>query len=306
MAALDTLNRRYGIAGQLVFKEGPGGLAIAEVSNANANATIALQGGHLMSWTPRGSRPVMWLSKAAKFGPGKSIRGGIPVCWPWFGAHPQDSSFPSHGFARTVLWDVIAAEAKIGGDTSLALRLVQNDVTRSQWPYATWLTMYISVGTKLEIDLITRNTGNSPITIGEALHAYFEVGDVREISIHGLAGCEYRDKADSGARKHQTGPVTFGAETDRIYINTAVDCLVDDPILERRIRISKQGSRSTVVWHPWHEKAAKMGDLGDEGYLRMVCVESANAADNILTIAPGDEHRLVANYQIEPLGMPYR
>ena len=306
MTDINTLNHRYGISGQVVFKEGAGGLVIVEVNNANANATITLQGGHLMSWTPRGSQPVIWLSKAAKIGPGKSIRGGVPVCWPWFGPHPEESSFPAHGFARTALWDVIASEATIGGDTRLVLRLVQNAVSRSRSPYSSQLTMYMTLGKKLGIDLVTRNTGDIPFTIGEALHTYFDVGDAREISIHGLSGCEYIDKVDGGIRKRQTGPVTFSAETDRIYINTTADCLIDDPILGRRIHVSKQGGRSTVVWNPWNEKAAKMGDLGDEGYLRMVCVESANAADNLVAIAPGDGHRLQVSYRIEPLPALHR
>jgi D-hexose-6-phosphate mutarotase len=152
----------------------------------------------------------------------------------------------------------------------------------------------------LKIDLVTSNTGGMPITIGEVLHTYFEVGDVREIAIHGLDGCEYLDEVDGDKRKEQSGPVMFNAETDRVYFNTGADCVIDDPGLGRRIRICKSGSRSTVVWNPWNEKAAKMGDLGDEGHLHMVCVESANAAENLVTISPGSEHHLQVSYQLEP------
>lgn len=300
MADVDSLNIRHGISGQLTFKEVSGGLVVAEVANAYAAGTVALQGGHLMSWTPHGSRAVIWLSKAAKFLPGKSIRGGVPVCWPWFGAHPTEPTFPAHGFARTVPWEVVATEALGNGETRIILSLNQKDISRSRWPYSCELSIHITMGAVLEIDLVTSNTGGIPIAIGEALHTYLEVGDVREIAIHGLDGCEYLDKVDGGKRKQQSGPVMFNAETDRIYLNSVADCVIDDPGLGRRIRISKSGSRSTVVWNPWHEKAAKMGDLGDEGYLRMVCVESANAAENFVTIAPGSEHRLQVSYQLEP------
>jgi glucose-6-phosphate 1-epimerase len=196
---------------------------------------------------------------------------------------------------------VIAVEEAGAGGTRLILNLEQNDAARQYWPYSSELRMCVSLGAALEIELNTRNTGMTPIIIGEALHTYFEVSDAREITVHGLDGCEYIDKVDDGKRKRQLGPVTFSGETDRVYLDTVDDCLIDDPGLNRRIRISKQGSRSTVIWNPWREKAAKMGDLGEEGYLNMVCVESANAADNVVSIAAGNEHRLRVTYRLEPL-----
>lgn len=295
------LNERFGLRGQVAFKEGAGGLAVVEVSNSHATAALALQGGHLIRWAPRSQTPVIWLSRAAKFGPGKSIRGGVPVCWPWFGPHSSDASLPAHGFARTVPWEVTATQTLPNGATRLSLRLVSSDATRAAWPYSTELMLHITVGTTLEMDLVTRNTGNEAVTLGQALHTYFEVGDVRRIKIHGLGGCEYIDKVDGGARKVQNGPVTIAAETDRIYLGSTADCLIDDPQLRRRIRIAKGGSRSTVVWNPWIEKAAKMGDLGENGYLNMVCVESANAADDVVTLAPGAEYRLWVRYSAEGL-----
>ncbi|MDX1251911.1 MAG: D-hexose-6-phosphate mutarotase [Gammaproteobacteria bacterium] len=295
------LNERFGLRGQVTFREGAGGLAVVEVSNSHATAALALQGGHLMRWAPRPQSPVIWLSRAAKFGPGKSIRGGVPVCWPWFGPHSSDASLPAHGFARTVPWEVTATRALPNGATGLSLRLVPSDATRAAWPYSTEVMLHIIVGTALEMNLVTHNTGNEAVTLGQALHTYFEVGDVRRIKIHGLGGCEYIDKVDGGARKVQNGPVTIAAETDRIYLGSTADCLIDDPQLRRRIRITKGGSRSTVVWNPWIEKAAKMGDLGESGYLNMVCVESANAADDVVTLAPEAEHRLWVRYSAEGL-----
>ncbi len=301
MVDIAVLNQEYAVAGKVIFKAGPGGLPLVELSSTHGSAVVALQGGHLLSWIPRGEQPVIWLSKDAKFAPGKSIRGGVPVCWPWFGPHSGEASFPAHGFARTVPWQVIAAEKYGDGGTRLVLSLEHNATTRRYWPFSSEVTLRISLAAALEIELITRNTGVTPITIGEALHTYFEVGNVREIAIRGLEDCEFVDKVDCGKNKRQQGPVTFSGELDRVYLNTISDCLIDDPGLNRRIRIQKRGSRSTVVWNPWHEKAAKMGDLGEQGYLNMVCVESANAADNTVSISAGDEHHLAAIYRVEAL-----
>jgi len=290
----------FEIPRHVTFREAPGGLALVDVSNSLATATIALQGAHVMTWAPRGERPVLWLSPAAKLAPGKSIRGGVPLCWPWFGPHASESKFPGHGFARTVPWELVDARALSNGATYLAFRLVESDTTRAQWPHTSPVEAHITVGTTLAIDLVTRNAGSQPITIGDALHTYFAVSDVRDIAIHGLGGCPYLDKVDGSARKQQAGPVTIASEVDRVYLDSTADCLIDDLRWARRIRIHKSSSRSTVVWNPWIEKAAKMGDFGSAtGYLDMVCVESANAADDVVTVAPGDEHQLRVRYSVE-------
>ncbi len=316
----DSLNRTFGCGGQIVFKAGPGGLAVAEVSNAHGTAVIALQGAHVMTWAPRNEAPVIWLSRAAKFAPGRSIRGGVPVCWPWFGPHASDAKFPGHGFARTVMWDVIGTEALGDGSTRLTFRICQDAATRAQWPHASDALNIVTVGRTLDIELVTHNTGTAAITVGDAFHAYFEVSDIRNCRIDGLDGCPYLDKVDGGRRKMQTGPVAIGSEVDRIYLESTAeaanapslargprldpiaDVLIDDPGLRRRLRIAKRGSRSTVVWNPWIDKAAKMGDFGPDGYLNMVCVESANAADDVVAIPPGGEHRLWVRYSVEPRG----
>lgn len=285
----------------MTFQEGPGGLGVVDVAGVQGGATIALQGAQVLTWAPRGQKPVIWISRAAKFTPGKSIRGGVPLCWPWFGPHATEASFPAHGYARTVAWEVVGTRALAEGAVCLDFRLIQTETTRAQWPHAASLECHITVGKVLEIDLGTRNLDSHAITIGDALHTYFEVDDVRKIAIRGLEDCYYLDKLDADKRKRQAGPVTIGAETDRIYLDATADCLIDDPGLRRRIRIRKRGSHSTVVWNPWIDKAARMGDFVENGYLNMVCVESTNAADDVVTIAPGGEHHLWVRYEVEPL-----
>ncbi len=297
----EQLNSKFGIKDQVVFKTGAGGLTMVEVSNAKASATIALQGAHLLSWVPKGQPPVIWLSTAAKFAPGKSVRGGIPICWPWFGAHESEASYPAHGYARTVEWDVVSTEALANGATRLLFRFAGNEASAKMWPHATPCDYQITIGTALELELITRNQESTPVTIGQALHTYFAISDIREVDVDGLNGCPYLDKVDGLTRKQQSGIVTFSGETDRIYLDSTADCIIEDSAMERRICISKRNSASTIVWNPWNEKAEQMGDLGERSYLGMVCVESANAADDVVTIPAGGEHRLYVRYDLEPL-----
>lgn len=301
MNSPEELNRRFGLDRQLVFDTGAGGLTVARVANDHASATIALQGAHVLAWQPRGEEPVIWLSPDAKFAPRKSVRGGVPICWPWFGAHATESSFPAHGFARTVPWAVGATERLPDGATRVAFRLELSDATRAQWPYATPVETVITVGKTLEVALVTRNEGKTAVTIGEALHTYFAISDIRQVSVTGFDGRAYLDKVKNFAREKQSGPIRFASETDRIYLDTAKECAIEDPGMGRRIRITATGSRSTVVWNPWVEKAEKMGDFGKDGWTRMVCVETANAADDVITIPPGGEHRLTATYSVEKL-----
>ncbi len=295
------LNQRFAISNHVQFKEITPGIIAAEVSNSHANSNIVLQGAHVATWQPRGQEPVIWLSPFAKFAPGKSIRGGVPICWPWFGPHASDSKLPGHGYARTVMWDVQETRALPDGGTFLAFGLVETDATRAQWPHASTARLEVVVGKTLRVELITANTGKAAFVLGEALHTYFQISDVAQMKIRGLEGCDYLDKVGEPARRTQQDAIVIESEVDRVYVDTEADCVIEDKGLKRAIRIAKQGSRSTVVWNPWTEKANKMGDFGENGFRNMVCVESANAFDNLVTFQPGETHRLVVEYSVEPL-----
>lgn len=295
------LNQRFAISNHVQFREIAEGIIVAEVTNQHALSVITLQGAHITTFQPRGEEPVIWLSPFAKFAPGKSIRGGVPICWPWFGAHATNGTLPGHGYARTVPWDVLETKALPDGSTFLRFGLVENDATRTQWPNASSVQLEATVGKSLRAELVTKNTGNAAFQLGEALHTYFHISDVGQITIRGLENCEYLDKVKDFARFRQEDGIVIESEVDRVYVNTAADCVIEDKGLKRAIRIAKQGSQSTVVWNPWTEKADKMGDLGEDGYRGMVCVESGNALENIITLAPGETHRLAAVYSIEKL-----
>lgn len=306
---IDQLNDEFSLevhGNNLHFKEGKGGIPVVEVINKKARATISLQGAHILSWIPNGEEEVIWLSEDAKFAPGKSVRGGVPICWPWFGAYESDtgesnSDFPAHGFARTVNWQVICTEALDNHSTRISFTTLPQPDNEQMWPAGTSVTYKVTIGKKLEMEIITHNNGSKAITIGQALHTYFNVGDVSRLMLHGLDDTNYLDKPDNFKRKNQKGPVTINEEVDRIYLDTATDCLIDDNALNRCIVIVKCGSHSTVVWNPWKEVAEKMGDLGEEGYKRMLCVESANADKDVVTIEPGKVHQLWVQYRVQHL-----
>ena len=299
-ADIDSFNQNYGISGQLEFVQSESGLITACIRNAHAQSEIALQGAHIMTFQPSGTQPVVWLSPVAKLVQGKSIRGGVPVCWPWFGAHTSNPTFPAHGFARTALWQVVASQSLQDGSTRISFELPESSIPPDQWAHPCRASLVATVGKTLTVELATENTGNQPFQIGEALHTYFTISDVDALRITGMEGCTYLDKVGNPETRTQQCAIEITSEVDRIYIDTEADCLIEDAGFKRRIRIAKSGSKSNIVWNPWIAKSAKMGDFGsDTGYRGMVCVESANAASNQVTVLPGETHTLRVVYSTE-------
>lgn len=300
MDSTKQLTHHFGGNAQILFRQLGDEIVVAEIDNSLATATISLYGGHVVSWRPKHQvAPVLWVSKLAQFKPGKAIRGGVPICWPWFGAHPSNSKLPAHGYARISPWEVVSVHALQGGATEITLALSDTDLSCNHGPREVRLSIRITVGTTLEVALTTTNVGDLPITLTEGLHTYFNVGDVTNISVHGLEGSEYVDLLRGNLRCQQEGPVKFGGELGRIYVNNQATCVIDDRQLQRRIRVEKCGSLSTAVWNPWTVTAAKMDDLGPDGWSDMVCVESANALENQVTVAGGSRHTLTATYSAE-------
>jgi glucose-6-phosphate 1-epimerase len=299
---LEQLNNEFSLQvanNNLHFKTGKGDIPLVEIQNEQASAIISMQGAQLLSWIPKGEKEVIWLSEDAKFAAGKSVRGGIPVCWPWFGAHETNADYPSHGFARTTNWQVISTEALGDGRTRISFTTQPLAENKQMWPADTTVLYQLTIGKKLEMELITHNNGSKPVTISQALHTYFNVGNVNKVLLHGLDDVKYLDKLDGFKRKNQHGPLKIKEEVDRIYLDTASTCVIEDKILKRNIVIIKCGSHSTVVWNPWQETASKMGDLGEEGYKKMLCVESSNAAEDSLIIEPGKVHQLWVQYDVQ-------
>ena len=299
--AISALALEFGIRDHVDFMAGSAGLPQLRLTNAYGGARIALQGAQVLSWAPFGQADLIWISPAARFSSGVSLRGGIPVCWPWFGPRKGATGLPAQGIARKELWGIVASGISDDGRVRVDFRLMPRRSGNSVWSFATPVHYRVTLGKALELELLTRNESTETVTIGVALHTYWAVADVRDVRILGLEGCTYIDKLDGDVRKRQQGAVTISAETDRIYFDDGAACEIEDPGHARRIRISKRGSGTTVVWNPWVEKAARLGDMGKDGHLRMVCVETADAADDVVTIAPGGGHLLQVRYQVEPL-----
>jgi D-hexose-6-phosphate mutarotase len=265
-----------------------------------ASGQVYLHGAHVAAWQPEGAAPVLWISRDSAFGEGKPIRGGVPICFPWFAAHATDPRAPGHGFARIRPWTLIEAREAADRTVALTLALEDDDATRAGvWPHRFRATFTVEVGRTLRMTLAVENRDRAPITFEEALHTYFAVQDIREVTVAGLEGVEYLDKVDGFARKRQPGaPIRFSAETDRIYLATRGTCTIHDPGKRRRIAIAKTGSDTTVVWNPWTAKAKAMADFGDLEWPEMVCVETCNVNAHAVTLAPGDRHTLTATITV--------
>lgn len=261
--------------------------------NAACTAEIHLQGAHITRWHPHGAGEVLWLSERASFEPGVPIRGGIPICWPWFGPHPTDPHAKAHGFARTCVWTLEMLDES-PHVTRARMVLRSDDETRALWPHEFELTLDAVFGAALDVTLTTRNTGTAPFTITEALHTYLGVSDVRRVTVEGLAGERYVDKVRNRDAVQEEAVLTFTSETDRVYA-TEGDCALADAA--GRVHISKRGSGSTVIWNPWIEKAARMTDFGDDEWTSMLCIEAANALDAAVTVAPGASHKIATTIQ---------
>jgi glucose-6-phosphate 1-epimerase len=298
----ESLNKKFAIGSELIFEQLASGITLIEIDTPLATATISLEGGQVVTWHPKSqAEPVLWVSKLAHFVPGKAIRGGVPICWPWFGAHPTNPKLPSHGYARITPWQVRVTEILSDGTLRICLTMGENELAKLHWPQQVVLTIEVIVGDTLTIKLTSTNESSQNITLTEGLHTYFNVGDVSTTRVHGFDGVEYVDLTRNNARHVQNGPITFEAELGRIFLNSQESCVIEDQAFRRRINVEKQGSLSTAVWNPWSETASTISDLGADGWRNMVCVEGANALDNTVTISPNASHTHVARYSAEAL-----
>lgn len=296
---LAQLNRDYGLAGQVTFVEGKGGFPYIEVANEQATALISVYGGQVLAFKPvSATHDLMFVSDAAYYQPGKAIKGGAPVCWPWFGPDPEGQGRPSHGLVRNRLWTVRGIQALSDGATQVTLGVSDTEETLALWPYRFALAIEITVGKTLDLALVTQNLGDRPFDITQALHTYFTVGDISQTAVLGLGDTTYIDKVDDQKVKPQSGPITIAEEVDRIYQGVPSELMIDDRALNRQVRITSTGNQTAVVWNPWVEISAKSGDLADDAYQKFVCVETTNAADDVVSVPAQGEYRLAVTYEL--------
>ena len=303
---LKELNEHFGIKQILEFRENEQGLIAGVVSTPTCSAEFYLQGAHLTKWQPTGQNPVLFLSEKSSFAPGKAIRGGIPVIFPWFGARTKTvtsdrTDGPAHGFARTSCFRLTSA-ASSGDDFQLTFVLAPDTVSQELGFDDFLVTYKITVGNELELELIVENHSQNPLSFEEAFHTYFAVGDVKQASIKGLDRTEYFDKTDDFKRKWQIEELlTLTGVTDRPYVKTEAQIDIADPKSERVISVDKLNSKTTVIWNPWSELTAKMGDMEADAWQRMLCVETANCSDDLILLPAGKQHTMHARVVVNPL-----
>ena len=296
------LNERFGLPGILAFDE-HGSLTRARITLESCEAEVYLQGAQLTRWKPAGEQPVLFLSERSEFTPGKAIRGGIPICFPWFGPRSDGRPGPSHGFARIEEWEVSFAAYLPGteGDSlSLTFSLGPSEHSKALGFDNFRAVCEMKLGSTLSVRLTVANLAEQPLHFEEALHSYFQVVDVRNAPITGLASAAYLDKRDAGREKTAPAePLQLTEWSDRVFPENTARMVIEDRGNSRKIVIEKENSATTVVWNPWAEGAAGLADLGVETWPEFLCVEAANTASDAITLAPGAAHSMAIQVMVE-------
>ncbi|MDP2339895.1 MAG: D-hexose-6-phosphate mutarotase [Deltaproteobacteria bacterium] len=315
LQSLEDLNAHHVVKGA-TWTAGPAGSGgpVLEIDTEQCTARVCSYAAHVATWNPKlglagadvVTRPGLFCSPKTFWGAGKAIRGGVPICWPWFGGRtddpkPEGKASPAHGFARTRPWFVESVTAEDNGRIEVTFLLVSDDDTLAIWPHAFEARLVASLGTSLNLTLEVKNVDDAAFDYEAALHTYLTVSDVEKIKLVGLEGTTFLDKVDGGKEK-QTGrePLTLSTETDRVFLNTKSAVVVDDPGLSRQLRIEKTGSSATVVWNPWLVKATAMTDLGGDAWRSFVCVEAANVRPTPVPLSPGATHAMSTRITVIP------
>ncbi|PBJ24667.1 putative glucose-6-phosphate 1-epimerase [Pseudomonas sp. ACN8] len=281
------------------------------IRHGQAELLVAQQGAHILSYQLAGQPPLIWLNDEAVFKTGKSIRAGVPVCWPWFGnfaRNPQSvqamrtsNEAPSaHGFVRAMDWELGGIEAE-GESLKVEFLLPYPEGGFPGWPHQVDLTLSIRLDEQLHIHLISHNRGTETVSISQALHSYFAVSDVREVHVEGVDGLSYIETLEDWKTRQQLGDLCFIGETDRIYLDAPPLLSIVDPTWERRIELTSSGSRTAVIWNPWIDRAAAFSDMADDGWQRMLCIETANVMGDVVNLKPGASHMLGVSVGSKPL-----
>lgn len=291
-AKIAALNERVSIPGVAQIVSGNGGLPKIQIETASATAEIYLHGAQVTAWKPADANEVLFLSEKSQWAEGKAIRGGIPVCFPWFRAKADDPQAPAHGFVRTKEWKIESIAVQKDDSVSVDFSTGSDDATRRWWPFDFRLEYRITIARDLKLELTMKNTGQSALRFEEALHTYFKVGDIEHVSVTGLDGTTYLDNRDGNRGKMQSGDLRFSSQTDNAYVNASGPVEIADTVLGRRLKTKKWSSNSTIVWNPWRDGAASMMDLRQDEWCGMLCVEGGNILDSAVMLQPQQTHTM--------------
>lgn len=286
-------------------------LACWRIRNGDAEVIVAEQGAQVLSYCHGDATPIIWLSEEAVFERGQAVRGGVPVCWPWFGdlmrnpesvqgAYQSDQPAPAHGLVRNIDWVLERSDSDAASATLTFGCNAESDLPG--WPHAVDLRLAICLdGKGLHLSLTSHNRGGTPITLSQALHSYFAVSDIHQVTVEGLDGCPYIETLDGWQQRQQQGDLVFDGETDRIYMDLPSTLVLRDPGLKRRIVLETRGSRSAVLWNPWIAKAQRLSQFADDAWQRMLCIETANVMSDAVQLDPSANHTLSVSIATEPL-----
>jgi glucose-6-phosphate 1-epimerase len=302
---IDALNRTFGIPNVVAVTSGNGELPKIRVTAPSASAEIYLHGAHVTSWQPANADEVLFVSAKSHWQDGRAIRGGIPICFPWFRAKADDASAPAHGFVRTREWRLDSMKAD-GESVVVVCSTESDESTLRWWPHSFRLTHIVSIGRFLKLQLVVTNTGQTSFLFEEALHTYFRVSAAENVRIRGLDQVTYLDNVDENRKKTHSGDVILTGKTDNAYLDVRgaaelIDPAHLDPAHRRILRTEKGNSATTVVWNPWQEGAASLSDLGDDEWRQFACVEASNILSSAISLASGQEYGMQAILSVVPL-----
>jgi glucose-6-phosphate 1-epimerase len=297
---ITALDRRFGIPEIARVCEGDGGLPRVDITSPLARGQMYLHGAHVTSWRPAGSDEVLFLSTRSRWEEGQAIRGGIPICFPWFRGKAGEPNAPAHGIVRTRSWQLYSI-VENNAVVTVTMFIESDEQTRRWWPGEFRLVHRVTFGSELKLELVCINTDKTPLRFEEALHTYNRVADIHNVRLQGLNGARFLDNTDSNSEKMQIGDVTITSQTDNAFVNTQSDVNLLDATMHRRIRLQKANSTTTVVWNPWQEGASRLRDLGEKQWEQFLCVEASNIIGSAVTLAPGREHTMTAVLRVAKL-----
>ncbi len=285
------------------------------ISHGGAELLVAQQGAQILSYQRDGEQPLIWLNDQAVFKHGTPVRTGVPICWPWFGVFKRNppavkdmyevtdpEKAPAHGLVRALDWQLHGIDSATDDNLRIDFTLPEAEGKLPGWPHKVALKLSIVLGDHLGVSLTTTNlSDDKPVTISQALHSYFAVSDVRDVHVEGVANLKYIETLADWQVREQKNELRFAGETDRIYQQVPAQLTIVDPVWKRRVRLTSSGSNAAVIWNPWIDRALNLSDMADDGWQRMLCIETANVMDDVVVLLPGASHSLGYTLVSEPL-----
>jgi len=275
-------------------------IELIEMENAFGKVKVSALGASVVSYVPVNGCEMIWVSESAIWDGTKPVRGGVPVCWPWFGQSVNEG-WPAHGFVRNAVWQIDEIYENSAGEHVLIMSIESDEMTLDTFPYEFLLELKVVLGEKLQISLITTNTGSEAFEFTEALHTYFAVGNANAIEVSGLEGSTHSDKLTDLPDQFLSAPLVVYPPMDSVFLNHSGEARIQDAGNHRQIVIEKENSASSIVWNPGFENSQPFVDMKNDAWPNMLCVESGNVLENAVTIQASEQHALTVLLSQQPI-----